>query len=219
MATFLDLYTQVLDELDRPNLVDQAKTAIQSAVGMYKSRPFWFTENFFTWYTVRGQEYYGEADNAEIATASEIKRINGLFFNFRVPLDKALWTYIDDISGVPTSYAMPERWAYAARQVRLYPIPDRGTSQAAADGYPLTTFYTPLLTTLSNDADSNAWTNEGYDLIRCRAKVILIRSIIRDPNMETEAQQTLAEEKEFLTALYNENASRKATGFSQPTVF
>lgn len=219
MSTFLQLYTQLLDELDRPDLVSQAKLAIQAAVRQYKQKPFWFTEDFFTFYTVRGQEYYGATDNAAIASAPEIKRITGLFFNFRIPLEKREWSYIDSVSSIPTSYAMSEDWAYAAEQIRLYPIPDRGTSQAAADGYPLTVFYTPLLTQLSHDSDSNAWTTDAFDLIRCRAKIILIRNTIRDPNMEIEAQQIAAEERTFLTALYNENSSRKATGHSQLSQF
>lgn len=211
MPTFLNLYSQILDELDRPNLVPQAKLAIQSAVQQYKQKPFWFTEAFFTFSTVRAQEYYGVDDDPNIATAPEIKRITGLFFNFRIPLDKQEWTYIDDISGIPTSYAMPERWAYAAEQIRLWPIPDRA--------YTLTCFYTPLLTALANDQDNNVWTNEAFDVIRCRAKVILIRNTIRDPDMEVEAQQITAEEQTYLKALIDENSSRKATGQIQPTMF
>jgi hypothetical protein len=37
--------------------------------------------------------------------------------------------------------------------------------------------------------------------------------------METEAQEIIAEEKAFLMALINENASRKATGYAQPSQF
>jgi hypothetical protein len=219
VATFLTLYTQILDELERPELVSQAKTAIQAAVQQYKSTPFWFTESFFTFYTVRGQEYYGATDNAALATSPEIKKITGLFFNFRTPLTKREWDYIDNISSIPTSYAMPEDWSYAAEQVRLYPIPDKGTSQVAANGYPMTVLYTPTLSTLSNDSDSNAWTNEGYDLIRCRAKVILLTGPMREQSMEGDVVTTMAEEKTFLTALYKENSGRNSTGHSWVTQF
>jgi len=212
VANFLDMQTRIDDELDRGGTMSaQIKKAIVSAVAFYERKDFYFTESSFQFSTVRGQEIYTSTDAAAIATAPNIERLNGLFFGSRIPLHKRNWEYIDNISTLPISMAMPEDWAYRALTIRLYPIPDRA--------YTITAYDVPRLTMLSADTDSNAWTNDAEELIRARAKVDLIENVIRDPSLEGDSAIQRRREQEALTALYNEMASCRAIGMIQPTVF
>jgi hypothetical protein len=211
VATYGDLQTRIADELDRDDLSVQIKRAILSAVTYYARQPFWFTESSFTFSTVNGQETYGSSDNAAIATAPMIERLNGNFFGLRTPMIKRDWEYIDNISTLTTSKATPRDWAYRASQIRVYPIPDRA--------YTITAYYTPILTALSADSDSNAWTNDAEELIRARSKADLMRNVIRGPDMAQEVQDQMMQERDALAALRGETARRKATGFIQPTEF
>ena len=211
MATYGDLQTRIADELDRSDLTSQIQKSILTAVAYYERQPFWFTESSFTFSTVAGQELYGSSDAAAIATAPTIERLNGNFFGLRTPMIKHPWEYIDNISTLTTSRATPRDWAYRAYQIRVYPIPDRA--------YTITAYYTPRLTTVSSNSDSNAWTNDAEALIRSRAKIDLIANVIRGPDMVEELTVLRAQEQEELNALRMETTRRKATGMIQPTQF
>lgn len=212
MATYLDMQTRIADELDRSDLTAQIKKAILSAVAHYERKSFYFSETSFTFSTVAGQEYYGTADAAAIATSPSIERINGAYNALRVELTKRPFSYINEISVIgTTSRAEPSDWAYRAEQIRLYPIPDAV--------YTMTAFNIPRLTALSADGDTNAWTNDAEELIRTRAKIDLILNVIRGSDMEAEVIGLKSQERSALNALFSETASRSATGMAQPTVF
>lgn len=212
MASYLDMQTRIADELDRSDLTAQIKKAILSAVAHYERKSFYFSETSFTFSTVAGQEYYGTADAAAIATSPSIERLNGTFNGLRMALTKRTFDYIDGISLIPsTSRSQPFDWAYRAEQIRLYPIPD--------NVYVLTAFNVPRLTALSADGDSNAWTNDAEELIRTHAKLDLIENVIKASDMEAEVITLRARERMALNALFSESASRSATGMAQPTQF
>lgn len=213
MSTYLDMQTRIMDELDRPNLGPQVKKAIITAVAFYARKGFYGTDATFTFNTVVGQEYYGAADNAAIATSPDIDILNININAGRMELDKKLFEYIDDISFLPTATGMPTMWAYRAEQIRLYPIP----SQI----WVVTAFNTPRLTELSGDTDSNFWTdtNGAEALIRARAKLDLILNVIRGVDMADEIAGIRQQEMEERAALFTEAASREATGILQPTCF
>lgn len=212
MASFLDMQTRIDDELDRGGAIyPQIKKAIITAVKFYERKRFYFCESSFTFSTVRLQEFYTSADAAAIATSPNIERLNGLFFGTRIPLTKRSFEYIDDISTLTTSLAMPEDWAYRAESIRLYPIPDQA--------YTITAYSVPRLTELSADTDGNAWTNDAEALIRARAKWDLVKNVIRGPEMAEELAALKIEEEQEFTALIKETASREALGHSVPTQF
>lgn len=212
MATYLDMQTRIADELDRSDLTAQIRKAILSAVAHYERKKFYFSETSFTFATVAGQEYYGTADAAAIATSPSLEILNGTFNGLRRELTKRPFEYIDEISTIAsTSRSQPFDWAYRAQQIRLYPIPDAA--------YTLTAFNIPRLTALSADADTNAWTNDAEELIRTHAKADLIENVIRGSDMEAEVITLKARERAALNTLFAENASRAATGYAQPTVF
>lgn len=209
MATYLDMQTRIADELDRADLTVQIKRAIISAVAFYARKKFWFTETSFTFNTVVGQEYYSTP--AAIGTSPNIDILNINVNAGRIEMQKVAFQDIDEISYLATSMSQPTLWAYYASQLRLYPIP----SQV----WTITAFYTPKLTELSADTDSNAWTNDAEALIRARAKLDLILNVIRGVDMSDEIAGIMAQERQELAALYSESASRKAVGVMAPTDF
>lgn len=212
MASYLDMQTRIANELDRSNLSAEIKKAILSAVAHYERKTFYFSETSFTFATVAGQEYYGTADAAAIATSPNIERLNAAYNGLRVELTKRPFSYINRISVVgTTSRAQPSDWSYRAKQIRLYPIPDAV--------YTLTAFSVPRLTALSADGDTNAWTEDAEELIRTHAKIDLIENVIKPSDMEAEVITLRSRERIALNALFAENASRSATGMAQPTQF
>lgn len=212
MATYLDMQTRIADELDRGSeLTAQIKKAIVTAVDSYASKKFYFTETSFTFNTVVGQEYYGTADNAAIATSPSLEILNIDINAGRFQLDKQSFDYIDSISYLVGALGQPTIWAYRAEQIRLYPIP----SQV----WTITAFNIPRLTALSADGDSNAWTNDAEELIRTRAKINLIINVIRGTDMVEEVALLRLQEKQALADLFSEGASRSATGAMTPTSF
>lgn len=211
MASFLDMQTRIADELDRSDLVPQIKKAIISAVAFYARKKFYFTETSFTFATVVGQEYYGSAAAAAIATSPSIAILNINVGGGRIELDKKTFDYIDSISYLATSSGQPEMWAYRAEQIRVYPIP----SQI----WTITAFNIPRLTELSADTDSNAWTNDAEAMIRARAKLDVILNVIRGVDMVDEIAGLRAQEIDERSALFTEGASRAATGVMAPTDF
>lgn len=183
-GTYISLATQIADELgDRsdllsPQLVASAanspiKRAIQSAIAKWEREPFYFTEtytaSFFT--TVNAQEFYTTSDAPAIATTLSITRLHITISGSRYALTARRWNYIDDIS-TGTTAGKPTDFAYYAEQIRLYPIPDAAYVVALSGN--------KRLTALSADSDANAWTQDGFDLIRCEAKLILARGLLKD---------------------------------------
>lgn len=213
MATYLDMQTRIMDELDRPDLLPQVKKAILSAVSFYAHKKFYFTETSYTFNTIVGQEYYGTTANAAIVTSPNTEILNINVNQGRVELDKVSFEDIDSISYLATSMGQPDRFAWRANQFRLYPIP----SQV----WTITAFNTSHLTTLSADSDTNVWMQEDYAeaLIRARAKMDLILNVIRGVDMSEELAGIMGQETQERAALFSEAASRKATGVMAPTDF
>ena len=101
----------------------------------------------------------------------------------------------------------PARWAIWAEQIRLYPRPASGTSyQVDIDG-------TKRLATLSASTDSNAWTNEGLDLIAARVEKILSARKFKDFEA---AQVYQTAEREALDRLLGRTERLTMSGRIQP---
>lgn len=214
MATYGDMQTRIADELDRADLAEQIKKAINSAVSFYARKNFFGTESSFTFSTVVGQEYYTVADAPEIATSPYLDELNININTGRIQMSRQSFEYIDSISFLPTATGQPYLWAYRAQKIRFYPIP----SQI----YVVTAFNTPRLGLLTDDNESNFWTDEDAGaecLIRTRAKLYLILNVIRGTDMADEIIALKGQEIEERSALFGETGSRKSTGALIPTSF
>lgn len=225
MTTYLLLQSQIADELGgRTDLLSvlsgsgltlsPIKNAILSAVAKWERERFYFNEVYnsatplFT--TVADQELYTTSDAAGIATAPEIDELRALISGSRRVLTRRSWGYLEDISTNPSARGQPSEWAYFAEQIRLYPIPD--------DAYQIAASRVQRLTALSADGDTNIWTTDAVDLIRCEAKLILAQEVLHDAEMASRMMTQIYGPRGYLYALKAETARRAKSGI-RPSQF
>jgi hypothetical protein len=189
---------QIADELgDRQDLMSPLadsgltlspiKNAIQSAIAKWERESFRFNElfaqNLFS--TVSGTEFYttdGTTAN-QIANAPDLLMLHILISGNRYPLYVRTWEYMEMISANPSVTGNPIDYAFMAGTLRFYPIPD--------GAYPITLSGTQRLTALAADADTNGWTQDGWDLIRSEAKLILAREVLFDDDLATRMEAAI----------------------------
>lgn len=224
-ATYLVLQSQIADELGgRTDLLtvlsgsgltlSPIKNAIQSAIAKWERERFYFNEVYnsatplFT--TVVGQELYTTSDAAGIATAPDIDELRALISGTRVVLTRRPWGELEALSSNPSARGQPSEWAYFGQQIRLYPIPDAAYAIAASR--------VQRLTALSADGDSNIWTQDGFDLIRCEAKRILAMEVLHDADLAARMEAQIYGPRGYLYVLKAET-TRRAKSRIRPTQF
>lgn len=204
--------TDLLSPLSGSGLSDSPiKWAIQSAIAKWEREPFYFNEAIDTplFTTVAGQELYSSSDAAAIASTPEIWVLHALISGNRTPLEKRSVEWMEDNSINPSARGQPSDWAYFAKQIRLYPIPD--------GAYPIRASRVTVLPAMSADTDANVWTIEGFDLIRSEAMLILARETLHDDDLAN--RMTIAiygnplnpRERGYLAALKAETMRRART--------
>lgn len=211
-TTYLLLQSQIADELGgRTDLLSTLsgsgltlspiKNAIQSAIAKWERTPFYFTETYSaSWFsTVAGTETYATAALTAIATNANIYRLNITSATTRTPLTRRAWNKIGDkaTSTANVDRGLPTEWAYAAEQIRLWPIPDAI--------YAIGALYTQRLTALSADSDTNVWTQDGFDLIKAEAKLILALEVLHDSDLAARMR----------LAIYGDPQDQRAKGYLQ----
>jgi len=199
MATYLDLRTRIIAETSRDDLVDtlaaQLKVHIAQAIEHHGGKRFWFNEGIVTGVCVVGNQYATKP-----ATMRVIDRVTVTVGGATRPLTPRPLVYIDDLSAIASS-GQPSDYAETGNQIRMWPTPNLA--------YPLGFIGIVNLSALTADGDTNAWTNEGYDLITARAKFTLFRDQFRDADG---AQLAQSAEADALTKLRGETARRMSTG-------
>jgi hypothetical protein len=233
-GTYLQLQRQIADELGaRFGMLDPTdgsgltlspiQAAIQSAIAKWEREPFYFNEMYDVdkFSTVVDQEFYTTTDVPSFVNLTYIPQARILIDNQRYTLIKRGWQYLEDISTNPSAQSsIPTDFAYFGQQMRLYPIPNTVV--------PVTLMANERLTPLEEDADSNAWTTEGYDLIRSEAKLILAQEILFDDDLAARMSRAIYGntnpmvgpiQKGYLTALREETSRRGEGGKIKPTQF
>lgn len=236
-TTYLGLQRAIADELgDRQDLLtplsDSALTlspiqnAVQTAISKWEREPFYFNEAYTTsdagvgtpfFTTVLAQEIYTVADGPLIGTAPETTVLHVLINSNRYQMTPRTWRYIDGISTNNKWTAQPTDWAYYAKQIRLYPVPDAA--------YPVTATQTLRQTALSADGDANCWTQDAYDLIRTEAKLILAREVLFDDALAARMEVALygdpqnPRDRGYLYPLKSETTRRTGKSHIKPTYF
>ena len=236
-GNYIQLQQQVADELgDRTDLLtplgdsglllSPVQNAIQSAISKWEREPFYFVESYQTLFNTNGnvpagfngQEFYTVADGAGIATASRIVKLRVLVNGQRYTLTPRTWQYLEDTSVNPqVTSSYPSDWSYFAETIRLYPIPSQPL--------PVQASYDARQGPLVESGDSNVWTQDGWDLIRSEAKLILAREVLHDQGIVTECLAAIygtpgvRGERGYLYALKAESTRRGGRGKIRPTHF
>jgi hypothetical protein len=197
--TLGDLKARIADELDRSDLTSQIGLAIDDAITEAASNRFWFNEvRGLVIPLAAGQEYYGSNDFSALTEIDAIYlSINGQRRN----MFPASSLTIDQWRDGSTPTGEPYQWARYGTSLRVYPTP--------AIAYSLVVDGVSRLPALINDAQANAWTNEGEKLIRAIAKRELLANVIRDFE-EAQAQQQLV--TNALKELQGKSYDKSATG-------
>ena len=232
--TYGQLQNQIADEMgDRQDLLlplsDSADSqspivnAIQSAIALWEREAFYFLEFYDQGQisTKVGQEFYTAADDPKIGTMPYIDQARVLINNNRYTLTRRSWEYLEEISVNPAVLGWPIDFAYKAQTLRIYQVPEMI--------YPLTFMCNERLATLAATGDANAWTQDGYDLIRCQARMILANEVIHDTDMVTamklaiygdpKSQFINQQNQGYLFALRGETNRRDRGGRIRPTSF
>lgn len=221
---------QIADELgDRQDLLaplsdsvlalSPIQNAVQSAISKWEREPFYFLESYQNLFNlVQGQEFYTAADAPAIATTPNIVILRVLLNSNRYALTKRTWEYLETISVNPAvQSSWPTDWAYFAAQIRIYPIP--------AQALPVQASYDQRLKALVNPTDSNVWTQDGYDLIRSEAKLILAQEVLHDDGITLRMKKaiygdpSLPSDRGYLYALKAESSRRTGKSRIRPTQF
>jgi hypothetical protein len=227
-ATYLILQRQIADELgDRQDLLaplsdsnltlSPIQNAIQSAIAKWEREPFYFNELYDqgAFSTVIGQEFYTITDVPAFASLPYIQKVRVLINNNRYTLEPRTWQYLEDISVNPQSQSsFPYDFAYFAGTMRFYPTP--------AQAIPVTLMCNQKLTPLVSDGDSNVWTQDGYDLIRSEAKLILAQEVLFDDDIAARMNIAIygaGSQMGYLYALRAETSRRGAGGRIRPSHF
>jgi hypothetical protein len=210
MATYGDMKTRIASEMHREDISTQIAEAILSAVEFYSASRFAGNEARGTITTIAGTKFYG-TDTASPGTLpsdiAEIDQISLTVSGRTYALDRQPHSLIESIDSVSLQ-ATPRDWAWYAGQLRLYPTPN--------DAYTVTLSYQQILTALSADNDSNFWTNDAEQLIRCRAKRMLCMHVTGD--QET-ANAMFVAEREALSQLKKKTNKLEASGRIRATPF
>ena len=202
--TLGDLKARIADELDRADLSSQIGLAIDDAITEAAQNRFWFNEVRGLLVPLQsGQEYYG---SDEFSAMTELDAVYLSINGQRRNLFLANSLEIDQWRDGTASLGEPYRWARYGAGLRLYPSP--------AISYSLYVDGVSRLPPLINDAQANAWTNEGEKLIRAIAKRELLANVIRDFD-EAQAQQVLVSNatKELMSKSYDRMASGQMASY------
>jgi hypothetical protein len=207
-ATYITLQRQIADELGgRTDLLSvlsgssltltPVQNAIQSAIAKWERTPFYFNEvyNESLFSTVAAQEVYTTATSAEILSSANIHRLH-IAGSTRYPLIRVTGSQMDDLATTATA-AQPTHWSYFNQKIRLYPIPNAI--------YVIAMSYTQRVAALSLDADTNIWTQDGFDLIKAEAKLILALEVLHDAEMAARMR----------IAIYGDPADPRSKGYYQ----
>lgn len=219
---FITLQKQVADECgDRKDLLEPlsdsalsdspVKNAIWSAIAKWEREPFYFTEDYTVplFFTVSGQELYGTDDDFRIATSPDLVKLHVYISGNRFPMDKRSWADLEDTSMNPAALGQPDNWAYFAKQIRLYPIPD--------GAYEIRASRIDRADALTDDGDTNVWTQDAYDLIRSEAKLIIAQEVLFDDDLAARMKLAIYGDpqdpriKGYLGALRGESFRRART--------
>ncbi|MBN4095645.1 hypothetical protein [Methylobacterium sp. OT2] len=191
--TLLRMVNQIVEELDRPDLVGAVRNAIRHAIGFWQRERFAFNDGILEFQTVAGQAGYGGAflagQNVMLAIDSAIT-IDGSGTTWKL---KPVAIASLEALGEQDQSGQPAYFAKFSEGYRLYPIPD-GVYTVRFTGH-------VRLGAPATDADTNAWVDEAYDLIAAYAKRYLALHRLKDKDLKAAMDVAVSEASTSLKGL------------------
>lgn len=192
------LQTLVTGDMNRSDLTSVAANAIVESIRKYEGHRFFFNERTMT-VTLTATNTYALSlfaaaglPAASIADVIEVDAFELVVNPTRIypltPVSFGEMIELDD--GIASIQGYPQIYTLWQQAVRIYPIPNG--------------VYTGLMsahvkfTELSAGADSNAWTTDAKELIRCAAQKVIYARYLKDQQNALGMQQL---EMEALHAL------------------
>lgn len=214
MADQSTLRARILDDLARDQTTWGARIdqAIGDAIAFYQSKRFYFNERRdVTFPTVAGTDLYTFNTPTLVGTiGAEFYRIDEALILIGGQYDymrRVDYDWLEQLADNNTSQGQPYNYAYVGRQMRIYPNP----SQA----YTIRLLGHVKFNAPANDAEAdNVWMNEGFELIRSRAKKSFAMHVIEDEALATRMDQM---ERSALNALRESTYRKVEGGMIQPT--
>lgn len=212
VPTFQSMVDAISDDIDdtQGEYIEQIQKAIFAAIRYCERDVYYFNETRdITFQTVPGQEWYGAADNQNIAS---LVRVQDLYLESdtieRRWIRRVFNEEIEILSDNSAERGEPYAWTYFAQQIRLYPIPGDAIYTVRLQLGPY------RLNTITSTDDTNAWFTEAFDFIKARAKYILAKDTLKDAAVAAEALNDYSDQQSSLKA---ETSRRNATGCIQVT--
>jgi hypothetical protein len=188
--TYFDLQTTINDDFLNRDMGDVTRRAIKRAISTYESKRHFFNETMTTVACVSGDRFlslpddYFHLDRLEItcnAVQSELYERD--FSTVRL------------MNLAPGTDGQPVIYAIRGNRIELAPAPD--------SAYSIDVYYLHTQPDLSADTDSNAWTNECFNLIAHHAALDIMANVLQVADQAKIANQTA-----FLKVAQSELAMR-----------
>lgn len=182
--TLGDMMGEIADDIARDDLTTQIRASILKAIKHFQSERLFFNEQYVGFQTVAGQEFYGVDANALLPDLYAIDSSVILQGNTTWELGRTDDAWIEAVSQ-PVSPSLPAWFSYHARQVRLYPVPDRV--------YTVRFFAHTKVAAPVGDDDTCPWVDEADELISARAKWRLAKHVLRDKGLASDMEDAMAD--------------------------
>lgn len=181
MTTLAIMKARVASELARTDLTTQIGEAISTAIAIYQTERFRFSDvipsTVPTFATVLDRFIYTSADNANIGTMFKVDylevQIGGMLqrLTYMPPGDLRQYNQLG------TMHGQPMWWSYEGNQLLIAPTPDAA--------YTITMGLFRSVPAPADDAETgNPWMLDGEELIRSRAKYEIALHVTRNKDMQ-----------------------------------
>lgn len=209
MTTKQEMLDEISSDTERTSAAELTAIGlkIDAAIRQYQPKRFWFNESrSVTFNTVASTEVYTFS-----TIGTEFYKIDGAFLTNGseiIELERVNYTEIEPGQATPPE-AAPFAYAYIAKSVRLYDVPDAIYAVRL-------TGHIKIAAPASDAEADNIWMTEAYDLIMCRAKAELYAHRWEDP---VNAQIMRAAEGDALNRLLGATHDKVALGYLEASEF
>ena len=207
MTGFATVIANVRDDLARGTEYDgRIRRALSAAVGFYRSKRLPFNQRRLASGVTSSTEFLSLDPSYMQIDSIRMSDGGGGYY----PLRKTNWGEIESRATSPTVTGIPVVYAVQARQIRFYPIPSQSLS------FDMTVVQDLWGSTSLSDSHSDAWTNEGEELIRLHAMVEILQVYRNSPEDSQKAVELQNREALVYQELRRRESEEAASGFIQP---